>query len=527
MDLQSYLGVPLFDAASKVLGHLVVMDEQPMSDDPRRTTILTIFAARAGAELERQRAEANVRESEAYFRSIIENATDGIAIASPSGSFTYVSPSFGRMLGYAADELIGTSPALLSHPDESEQAMRDYLRMAENLGQPIVSEGRLQHKSGEWRFMESSCKLLPSGEVLGHFRDVTQRRQLEDDLRRLNEELEDRVAERTAALEAALAESRRLAAIIEAMPDYIGMTDPEGYSLYVNNAGKRMVGKTDADYPERWHVSGCYPEWEQAKFADVFEVVNRTGVWSGELAALHKDGHTFPCDHTIFALRDTNGNIESYAAIIRDISERKQVENELQQAKQAAEIAAHAKSIFLANMSHEIRTPMNAVIGMTGLLLNTALDDKQHDFVEIIRGAGDSLLTLINDILDFSKIDAGKLTLERQTFDLRQCIESALDLLAPRAAEKGLDLAYVVDEHTPAAIVGDVTRLRQILVNLLSNAIKFTEQGEVVVSVGVRGWGLAGSKQHAHPQPPTPNLHQLHFSVRDTGIGIPPDKLNQ
>ena len=525
MGLESYLGVPLLNAGGQVLGHLVVMDERPLSDDPRRTTILTIFAARAAAELERQRAEVKVRESEAYFRSIIENATDGIAIASPSAGFTYVSPSFGSMLGYTADELIGTSPAPLTHPDEGEQAMRDYLRMAENPGQPVVSEGRLRHKNGEWRFIESSCKLLPTGEVLGHFRDVTRRRRLEDDLRRLNEELEDRVAERTAALEAALAESRRLAAIIEAMPDYIGMTDPEGYSLYVNNAGKRMVGKTDADYPERWHVSGCYPAWEQARFADVFEVVNRTGVWSGELAALHKDGHTFPCDHTIFALRDTNGNIESYAAIIRDISERKRVEAELHQAKEAAEAAAHAKSIFLANMSHEIRTPMNAVIGMTGLLLNTALDDKQRDFVETIRGAGDSLLTVINDILDFSKIEAGKLTLERQTFDLRQCIESALDLLAPRAAEKGLDLAYVVDEGTPAAIVGDVTRLRQILVNLLSNAIKFTEQGEVVVSVRTEGRGLR-TESKASQLSPQPSV-LITFSVKDTGIGIPPDKLDQ
>src|SRR5262245_38742061 len=484
--------------------------------------------------------EAKLRESEAYFRSIIENANDGIAIASGERGFTYVSPSFGRMLGYTAEELLGTSPTPLTHPDESEQAMRDYLRMVENPGQPVLSEGRLRHKNGEWRFIESSCKLLPTGEILGTFRDVTRRRQLEDDLRRLNEELEDRVVERTAELqhakeaaETALAESRRLAAIIEAMPDYIGMADLDGYSLYVNGAGKRMVGKTDADYPERWHVSSCYPEWEREKLAHVFEAVNRSGVWSGELAALHKDGHTFPCDHVVFAIRDTQGNIESYAAIMRDITERKRFEAELHQAKAAAEAAAQAKSIFLANMSHEIRTPMNAVIGMTGLLLNTALDDKQRDFAETIRGAGDTLLTIINDILDFSKIEAGKLTLERQAFDLRQCIESALDLLAPRAAEKGLDLAYVVDERTPAAIVGDVTRLRQILVNLLSNAIKFTERGEVVVSVVSSQQSAVGSQQLAAKNKlPTadrrlPTGYELRFSIKDTGIGIPTDKLDR
>src|SRR5262249_26875239 len=206
MGLQSYLGVPIFNAAGQVLGHLVVMDEKPMSDDERRTTLLTIFAARAGAELERQRAEAKLRESEEYFRSIIENATDGIAIANREGILAYVSPSFGQMLGYSAAELLGTSVAPLTHPDEGEQAMRDYIRMVENPGQPVVSDGRLRHKNGEWRFIESSCKMLPNGDILGNFRDITQRKQAEEALRLLNEQLEDRVAERTAALAAALAE---------------------------------------------------------------------------------------------------------------------------------------------------------------------------------------------------------------------------------------------------------------------------------------------------------------------------------
>ncbi|MDK2980159.1 MAG: hypothetical protein PWQ55_506 [Chloroflexota bacterium] len=218
---------------------------------------------------------------------------------------------------------------------------------------------------------------------------------------------------------------------------------------------------------------------------------------------VRKDGSLVEVEVLGVPIYSDDHEITDFMAIYHDVTE-------LQRARKDALAASQAKSEFLANMSHEIRTPMNGVIGMTSLLLDTPLNAEQREYAETIRKSGDALLSIINDILDFSKIEANKLELEDHPFNLRECIESALDLVAYQASEKELELLYNVAENIPAVVVGDVTRLRQIIANLLSNAVKFTEKGEVEVSAQ-----LDESRDHSV---------RLRFAVRDTGIGIPPDQ---
>jgi PAS domain S-box-containing protein len=239
----------------------------------------------------------------------------------------------------------------------------------------------------------------------------------------------------------------------------------------------------------------------------------------GELASYltrrnRKDGSLV--DVQMWAVPVTvNGTRVGAIALYNDISE-------LIRARREAESANQAKSAFLATMSHEIRTPMNAVIGMSNLLLGTNLNDEQREYADVIHNSGDALLTIINDILDFSKIEAGKMELDQQPFDLRECVESALDLVTTRATEKSIDLAYIIDENVPAAIFGDATRLRQVLLNLLSNAVKFTERGEVVLLVTTNDERRTTNESSAFVLRPSSSV--LHFSVRDTGIGISPEQ---
>ncbi|HUR61024.1 MAG TPA: response regulator [Candidatus Thermoplasmatota archaeon] len=230
-----------------------------------------------------------------------------------------------------------------------------------------------------------------------------------------------------------------------------------------------------------------------------------------QVQALRRDGREFPAEVSVATWTGREGTF--FTIVLRDVTRRHMVEQALRAARQAAESAAQAKADFLANMSHEIRTPMNAVIGMTQLLGDTPLTPEQMDYAKTIRASGEHLMTIINDILDYSKIEAGKIELEQAPVDLRRAVEECLDIIAPRAADKRLETGTIFADDVPEAILGDLARIRQVLLNLLSNAVKFTAKGEVVVHVGTKP--LGGQR------------HELHIAVSDTGIGIPPERFDR
>jgi len=312
---------------------------------------------------------------------------------------------------------------------------------------------------------------------------------------------------------------RRLSAVINTVGESIFSTDGEGKILSVNNEAARLWEYETADLEGQsvdclFSHPGFFEEARQHCLS-----ADQTVVTYVEAEAISRQGRRFPAEAAVDRT-EVDGEI-IYTMAARDITERREYEQQLLEAKEMAEAGNRAKSEFLANMSHEIRTPMNGVIGMTGLLLETELQPTQHEYVETLRTSGESLLGIINDILDFSKIEAGRMTLNHFPFDLRSCVEEALDLLAPKAREKHLDLTHIVHDAMPASLIGDEQRLRQVVLNLAGNAIKFTEKGEV--SLEVTGCLLPPLEDAAENR----DLWEISFAVRDTGIGIPHDKMER
>ncbi|HVU37467.1 MAG TPA: response regulator [Opitutales bacterium] len=314
----------------------------------------------------------------------------------------------------------------------------------------------------------------------------------------------------------------RYSSIVENAIEGIFQSTPDGHYLLVNPALAQMYGYASPDElmnSVRDISKGVYVD--EAKRHEFKRLIERDGLVNGfEYQVYRKDGEIIWISEDARAVRGPDGNVAYYEGFVQNITARKVIEKELVAAKEAAVAASVAKSQFLAVMSHEIRTPMNGVIGMTSILLDTQLTPEQRDCVETIRQSGDALLSVINDILDFSKIESGRLTPEVEEFAVIECVEGALDILAPKADEKQLDLLYEVAAGVPQLAKGDETRLRQILVNLLGNAIKFTARGEVVLTLN--------SQPVADPAGPGgPERVRLLFSIRDTGIGIPEEAVGR
>jgi len=302
--------------------------------------------------------------------------------------------------------------------------------------------------------------------------------------------------------------------LTDAIPNPIFYKDTWGVYQGCNTAFESFIGLTKEKIVGKT-VYELFPK----DLADIYYKADKSlfqnlgvQVYEAEIIHANSDRRNAMFNKAVYL--DTKGHLAGLVGVILDITEHKKAEEELRRAKDDAESAMRAKSEFLANMSHEIRTPMNAVIGMTGLLLNSNLNADQRECVEIIHSGGEALLSVINDILDFSKIEEGKIGLEQQPFDLRECVESSIDLVATSAAEKGISLISAVDEQVPKNLVGDITRLRQVLVNLLSNAVKFTDMGNVYVSV------TATSRQKG-------KRYEICFAVKDTGIGIPANRMDR
>jgi PAS domain S-box-containing protein len=458
---------------------------------------------------ERKSAEAKLKESERHLADIINFLPDATLVIDKEGKVIAWNHAIEAMTGVLAEQVLYKSNHeysipfygdrreilidLVTKPKEAIEDLYPDVKIQED--GTLIDEAYMPNLRGKEAYLLGMASALYDcdGNISGAIEcihDVTEHRKSEEDLGEARDYLNK---------------------IINLISDPIFVKDEEHKLVLVNDAKcsligrprEEILGRVDYDFFPK-EQADVFWEKDNEVFRTCLENINEESVTDDQGLT-----HTVITKRALY--KDKAGD-KFIVGITRDVTDRKKTEDELRRAKDAAEAAACVKSEFLANMSHEIRTPMNAVIGMTGLLLNTDLNPYQCECVEIIHGSGEALLSLINDILDYSKIEEGKSELERQPFDLRECIESSIDLVAAGAAEKGLDITCAVDDHVPQNIVGDVTRLRQVLVNLLSNAVKFTEEGKVYIS--------AVSHQKN-------DLLELCFTVRDTGIGIPANRMDR
>ena len=501
-------------------GVLVAGSQQTGFPSEEDRLLLSVGANQAAAVLQRQRAEAALRDSEEQFRGTFENAAVGIALCDVEGRFLRLNQTFCGIVGYTDEELLGKHYKDITHPDDQPSDPERINLLRGDLSR-YSREKRYVRKDGSlvWAALSASALQRDAAgkpvNFIAIIQDISERKRLEAELSQAHARLD--LAVRGSNI--SITEMNIPDGVLEnARWNYLSTVD--------QNAG---FDRSELPTDFATGIAMVHPDdRERVETAVRAYLSGQTRQYEIEYRARHKDGpYRWRLARGV-AERDAEGRAIRFMSSTIDITDLKQAEEELQQAKEAAESANRAKDEFLANVSHEIRTPMNAILGMTDLALDTPLTDDQRQCLRTVKSAADSLLGLINDLLDFSKIEAGKLELDHADFSMRAVLGDTLRALATRAHKKGLELAGNVQPDVPDALVGDAGRLRQVLLNLVGNAIKFTEEGEVVVQVEMM-IDECGMMNEANSASSGSSIHHssfiiLHFSIRDTGIGIPPDK---
>jgi two-component system, sensor histidine kinase and response regulator len=439
---------------------------------------------------ERKRAEERL----ALSAQILNAIGDVVLVSGRDGSIVYASPSVESVLGWEPAQVLGEGWWEMTYPTvaEREAEKRATARKARGDSAPDAEgyDRPIRHRAGGTRWIRWREFRGPGSTLVGIGADVTEKKEAEED-------------------------RWRMAALIHNSKDFIGYARLDGSCEFVNPVGLRMVGLEDSESASRLSMFDfIHPDDRDRLRGEVLGTVDRGECWEGELRLVHHGGgEAVPVQGGIFpVLAESTGQAVAIAGIFKDIRTRKALENALHEAARRAEAAGEAKQRFLANMSHEIRTPMNAIIGMADLLWDTSLTREQRDYVQVFRTAGDTLLTLIDDVLDLSKVEEGRLSLEEVHFNLREVVENTVETFGAVAHGKGIEIGARLGPEVPGWVTGDPGRLRQVLSNLVGNAVKFTEKGQVLVGVRSEGDGAGGTVR-------------LHFSVSDSGMGIPQEKL--